>query len=58
MNLVTLTHPQSTEWPDTGKCIVKLALALMVIAGLFFITGVALLVAVAVVVTQPPNGSK
>ena len=50
--------PSTTEWPDTGKCIVKLALALIAIAGLFFITGVALLVAVAVVVVHPPNGSK
>ena len=55
MNLVTATHPQPT---DTGKCIGKLALVLIAIAGLFFITGVALLVAVAVVVVHPPNGSK
>ena len=58
MNLVTLTSLSITEWPDTGKWIVKLALALMVIAGLSFITGVVLLVAVAVVVVHPPNGSK
>ena len=55
MNLVTVTHPQPT---DTGKCIGKLTLVLIAIAGLFFITGVALLVAVAVVVVHPPNGSK
>ena len=58
MNLVTLTSLSTAEWPDTGKWIVKLALALMVIAGLSFITGVAVLVAVAVVVVHPPNGSK
>ena len=58
MNLVTLTSPSTTEWPDTGKWIVKLALALMAIAGFSFTTGAALLVAVAVVVVHPPNGSK
>ena len=58
MNLVTLTSLSTAEWPDTGKWIVKLALALMVIAGLSFTTGAALLVTVAVVVVHPPNGSK